>query len=267
MSNLKININGANLILDMDFWKAIDPDWKHGALYNVNWIKQQLFKLNVDRYVNGNVLIVDAEVLFLKPTRWIENNKINYYTSFSPKHQPYFNLSKAAALVDQLSPYSFITDTMVFSTEILQSLRRDIEIIHQQSYLKVFETLIIGTNEYNLSEFELYGNYVLKKYSDIVNNMFDPIYHVIDIVNDRQSYSFDDLLDLVRQKTKNNFISVNISTRSYSLNSVTSWLGFYDQIKDPTWPDCEKEENFVNLPDHIKKECMEVFGYEPKFNT
>lgn len=43
-----------------------------------------------------------------------------------------------------------------------------------------------------------------------------------------------------------------------------SWLLFYYRIKDSTWPDCYCEENFHQLPDSIKTECVEVFGYQPK---
>lgn len=43
-----------------------------------------------------------------------------------------------------------------------------------------------------------------------------------------------------------------------------NWRIFYKSIKDPSWPVCATEAEFANLPDHIKQECIEVFGYEPK---
>lgn len=42
------------------------------------------------------------------------------------------------------------------------------------------------------------------------------------------------------------------------------WITFYYNIKDPTWPDCYAEEHFDLLPDNIKEECINVFGYTPK---
>lgn len=36
---------------------------------------------------------------------------------------------------------------------------------------------------------------------------------------------------------------------------------FYQQIRDASWPDCNSEEEFVNLPAFIQKECEDVFGY------
>ena len=42
-----------------------------------------------------------------------------------------------------------------------------------------------------------------------------------------------------------------------------TWQEFYQEIKDPSWPDCKKEEEFDSLPDHIKQECINVFDYKP----
>ena len=44
---------------------------------------------------------------------------------------------------------------------------------------------------------------------------------------------------------------------------MTTWVEFYNQIRDPAWPDCEQEEQFVRLPKYIQKECCETFGYVP----
>lgn len=42
-----------------------------------------------------------------------------------------------------------------------------------------------------------------------------------------------------------------------------TWQDFYNQIRDPAWPDCESEKDFFNLPKHVQQECQEVFGYVP----
>ena len=44
---------------------------------------------------------------------------------------------------------------------------------------------------------------------------------------------------------------------------MSTWQEFYNEIRDPTWPDCPAEQDFVNLPAEIQKECQEVFGYVP----
>lgn len=38
---------------------------------------------------------------------------------------------------------------------------------------------------------------------------------------------------------------------------------FYNNVKDPSWPECLNETDFYLLPAHIKDECINVFGYHP----
>ena len=42
------------------------------------------------------------------------------------------------------------------------------------------------------------------------------------------------------------------------------WKNWYERVKDPSWPQCEQEKDFWNLPEHIQRECVETHGYQPK---
>lgn len=42
---------------------------------------------------------------------------------------------------------------------------------------------------------------------------------------------------------------------------MTPWQEFYQSIKDPAWPDCDREEDFLSLPQWIQDECQHVHGY------
>jgi MoaA/NifB/PqqE/SkfB family radical SAM enzyme len=44
---------------------------------------------------------------------------------------------------------------------------------------------------------------------------------------------------------------------------MSTWAEFYNEIRDPGWPDCETELDFDHLPQHIQTECIENFGYVP----
>jgi organic radical activating enzyme len=44
---------------------------------------------------------------------------------------------------------------------------------------------------------------------------------------------------------------------------MSTWQEFYDQIRDPTWPNCHTESDFDSLPEAVKRECTDVFGYVP----
>ena len=44
---------------------------------------------------------------------------------------------------------------------------------------------------------------------------------------------------------------------------MSTWQEFYHEIKDPSWPACNSESDFMSLPQHIRTECIDVFGYAP----
>ena len=44
---------------------------------------------------------------------------------------------------------------------------------------------------------------------------------------------------------------------------MSTWAEFYNEIRDPSWPSCDNESDFLALPLHIQQECQEVFGYVP----
>ena len=44
---------------------------------------------------------------------------------------------------------------------------------------------------------------------------------------------------------------------------MSTWQEFYTEIRDPAWPECNEESGFDQLPEHIQRECTDVFGYVP----
>lgn len=44
---------------------------------------------------------------------------------------------------------------------------------------------------------------------------------------------------------------------------MSTWKEFYHSVKDPSWPSCDNEHDFEHLPESVKKECINVFGYQP----
>ena len=47
----------------------------------------------------------------------------------------------------------------------------------------------------------------------------------------------------------------------YDHRNVESWQKSYNNIRDPSWPDCPGPDDFVNLPSHIKHECRVQHGF------
>ena len=44
---------------------------------------------------------------------------------------------------------------------------------------------------------------------------------------------------------------------------MSTWQEFYTGIRDPSWPDCDQESDFEHLPEAIRLECQNQFGYVP----
>lgn len=265
VSNARLPPGDYRVVQDQDFWHQLDLDGRYDALYKANWTRQQIFKLNVDLLVQGHALIVDAEVLFLRPTLWLHNGRSNLYTSLSPYNKPYFNLIRGLLGMTKCHAHSFITDAMLFSTKVLQSMRSDIETHTGKVWIDAVNDLLTNHQDQVLSEFELYGTYVMTKHSSSINSVSDPIPRIL-TMNDRQCYDFDRLLDLVRQAVDLDYVSVNINEHSHT-GSGTRWLTFWNMVRDPAWPACDRESDFHDLPQHIKQECIEIHGYVPKSNV
>jgi len=250
VTNTTIKKDGCTTIKDRDFWNLLDPKFQYRNLYNHNWYKQQFFKLHVDKYIDGNALIVDGDVLFTGPTKFIHQNTVDVYTTVILPEAKFFYNNFNKFLLDLNFEYnedeSFVSEVMIFSTEILKNLRDEIENKHKKSWIDIMSSsLLIDADvspdrnpNYRLSEYELYGNYFYKNHKNLINNILP--------------------------KSSKNFISRKARvTKLSSTGPLTKWITFYEQVRDPSWPDCEYEKDFVNLPDHIKKECIEVFGYNP----
>jgi hypothetical protein len=44
---------------------------------------------------------------------------------------------------------------------------------------------------------------------------------------------------------------------------MSTWQDFYNQIRDPSWPECNSEDQFHLLPYGVQQECQQQFGYVP----
>lgn len=119
-----------------------------------NWIFQQLIKLFQNFTKNNLYMCVDADIIF--------NNKINvgkkfYISSREQYHEPYFNLMKKIG-IKRCVNHTFINDFMLFDKNICKEVvGGDIK-----SFVDFLNEAM--NDSCYLSEFELYGNYVMNKY-------------------------------------------------------------------------------------------------------
>jgi organic radical activating enzyme len=70
---------------------------------------------------------------------------------------------------------------------------------------------------------------------------------------------YDNMLDFSK-----NFLDAIVSDNQVDATAHANWKRSYDSIKDESWPECDRIEQFDTLPTNIKKELIEVHQLNPK---
>lgn len=150
---------------------------KHNGKNNRNgWYFQQLIKLYAVFYIPDileNYLVLDADVFFLKPTNFIENN-IPIYSTGNEHHIPYFDHMKLLhTSFQKVHSESGICHHMMFNKKYIQEIFDIVENEHKKPFWQAF---ILCANEHTkhretyidsgASEYELYFNYMVKNHND-----------------------------------------------------------------------------------------------------
>jgi hypothetical protein len=172
----RIKVDGCITISETLFpFSKTDVEKYHGPTMRCGWYLQQLFKLYsgivipdiLDKY-----LVIDSDTLFLKPTTFIENNKMLFNIS-TEYHEPYFVhmylLHKS--LLKQIDYASGICHHMIFQTDCIKQLFELIENEHNDKFCNVFLKLIqpCDYEHSGSSEYEIYFNYMIKYHRDKID--------------------------------------------------------------------------------------------------
>jgi hypothetical protein len=136
----------------------------------IGWIFQQLLKFYapfVIPDISSNVLILDADTIFLNPVEFADEFGYPYFNVASEYHLPYFyhmdRLLKG--LCKQYPDYSGITHHMLFQRPILDDL---FELVEENHQLPMWEALCKCIDKSHLwgsclSEYEIYFNFTLTR--------------------------------------------------------------------------------------------------------
>jgi hypothetical protein len=135
------------------------------------WYIQQLIKFYAPLLVSNiteNVLIVDADTVFYKRTRFIENGKFLFDKVVAPTHQPYFDhMKRLHPTFTVWKPLtSAITNTMIFNKKIVIELMTKVEDFHKKDFWLAFLDCITEKTKSGASEYEIYFNYMMNVKTD-----------------------------------------------------------------------------------------------------
>ena len=144
------------------------------------WYLQQLLKFYAGFVIPDildTYLVLDADIFFMKPIIFMENNKCLY--NYGIRHnEPYFvHMKKLHPDFNKCSKMSGICDHMILETKYIKEIIDIVEKYHNKPFYTVFIENITDYEGSGASEFEIYFNYVLRKYPDKIKirklkNMF-----------------------------------------------------------------------------------------------
>lgn len=139
------------------------------------WYLQQFIKLGVSRIIDDKYYLTwDADTI---PLRKIEifrkSDGLPYFSLKREYHKRYFDVLWETLNIRKMISPSFISEHMVFKTEYVRQMLNEIEENDCIPGKLFFEKLCIASSAValrgennNFSEFEMYGNWVTKKYPD-----------------------------------------------------------------------------------------------------
>ncbi len=139
------------------------------------WVFQQLLKLYapfVIPDISSNVLVVDADVIFLKPITF--QNEVGaplFNVALDQYHEPYFqHMDRLLPGLKRVFPqYTGITHHMLFQRPIVTKLFQLVEERHDQEFWKSFCDAIALDQIWmsGASEYEIYFNFALTACADL----------------------------------------------------------------------------------------------------
>jgi hypothetical protein len=226
VSSFNLKYAEFNTMTDHDIWYDIDPNLNCPDLYDFVYHRQQAIKLNLDRYFEGDILIVDCDLLFLEPLTFKENEKYNLYTSI--EYDPeYFNFISKIAGIFKLNEQneSFITDFAMFNSNVLKRIRKHIEEYTGEDLIQLMHRLLHVDPDHsnNVSEYELYGTYLMNKEPELINTIILPKNYIMRMDVDWENESPESLLTKVKTITNNYFQCIDIRKVDTDQKSNLGW--------------------------------------------
>lgn len=152
--------------------KLTAMDYINNPHTRVNWVYQQLLTLYsplVIENISQNVLLLDADTVFLRPVSFIDCHGNPYLTISREHHKPYFDhMSKLIpGLERKYKSFSGIAHHMLMQRCVLEELFKNVYEYHHKDFWKAFCACIAEDEWYGCgcSEYEIYFNFVVHNFS------------------------------------------------------------------------------------------------------
>ena len=173
IAHKKMDISGAAVLEEslFPFSRAVCAEKTSEA--RAGWYLQQLLKFYAPLLISDameNVLIVDADTVFQKRTRFTENGKTLVDKTMIELHQPYFDhmarLHPSFTVWKRMN--SGITNVMVFNRTILFEMMKKAEDLHKKHFWEAYLDCVTLKDKSGASEYEVYFHYLMNNHADKV---------------------------------------------------------------------------------------------------
>ena len=133
--------------------------------HNHSWLWQQFIKL-FQNVTQDNYLIVDSDIIINRKLDVICDNKPNFLLGTNQYTFEYFDYMKKMLNLEKIFHFSFINEIMFIDRNIIRDILKKFNNNHNDFIIKSVE---IMNNDCFISEFEMYGNYTIKNFTQSYN--------------------------------------------------------------------------------------------------
>jgi hypothetical protein len=148
-----------------------DINFSYRGLDRSKWLYQQMIKFSLDKLSGANhIFLIDANTVLTSPQVFEYKGRITFLHS-DEYYYPYFiHLDQ---LLDLHSvQLSFVAYQALFEKKKLTELKKEIELIHGQSWFMAILDLLGNSIKSRFSEYETYGHWMLHRYPEEIQREY-----------------------------------------------------------------------------------------------
>lgn len=186
-----IHENDISNLITLEQIKSIWNLKNKKVAHRAGWLYQQFLKLAAPEYISNlhdNFLISDSDIIFVNnPYDICEETNFPYARAYTNEyHAPYREHYSRLLKEECTAGFSFINHQMICNTKYLKELKNQIENIHNKIWYEAIMDTLNYDESSNFSEYDLYGNWMIKNQNNVCSNINMSIidYHYIPTVND-----------------------------------------------------------------------------------
>lgn len=151
--------------------KKVNISYIENKIDRSGWIWQQFIKLSEHLSSCEYYLVVDADTVLIRPQVFIRETKTLILIG-DDYYPPYYKMYESLFGYKRNSNNSFVCHQMLFSKKRVFELKKEIEFHTNQSWYEAIINRLHSLNNISLSEYEIYGNWMLKNHGDKIVNEY-----------------------------------------------------------------------------------------------